>query len=142
MSSDEPGSTSTTDAALDQVETVRRQLDELTQMLQSDAYCVEVGRRVDVLNLSCGGNGEYPFAVLCRAVSPWCSGGASTGRPQGKHPPPQHLRMRLGRKATSHHDIDRLGVANAADESVHPRVGTSPPACAGQSLRPSSPHSH
>lgn len=27
--------------------------------------------------------------------------------------------MELGRKATSHHDIDRLGVASTADESVY-----------------------
>lgn len=51
----------------------------------------------------------------------------------------QHLRMRLGRKATSHHDIDRLGVASTADESVYRPVATSPPACAGQSLRSSLP---
>jgi len=59
----------------------------------------------------------------------------------GKHLPPQHLRMQLGRKATSHHDIDRLGVAGTADESVYRPVATSPPACAGQSLRSSLPHS-
>jgi prevent-host-death family protein len=47
----------------------------------------------------------------------------------GKHLPPQHLRMQLGRKATSHHDIDRLGVASTADESVYRPVATSPPAC-------------
>lgn len=35
-----------------------------------------------------------------------------------KHLPPQHVRMRLGRKATSHHDIDRPDVASTADESV------------------------
>ena len=37
----------------------------------------------------------------------------------GKHLPPQHLRMQLGRKATSHHDIDRLGITSTADESVY-----------------------
>jgi prevent-host-death family protein len=47
----------------------------------------------------------------------------------GKHLPPQHLRMQPGRKATSHHDIDRLGVASTADESVYRPVATSPPAC-------------
>ena len=59
----------------------------------------------------------------------------------GKHLPPQHLRMQLGRKATSHHDIDRLGVASTADESVYRSVAISPPACAGQSLRSSLPRS-
>jgi prevent-host-death family protein len=59
----------------------------------------------------------------------------------GKHLPPQHLRMQLGRKATSHHDIDRLGVASTADESVYRPVATSPPARAGQSLRSSLPRS-
>lgn len=34
-----------------------------------------------------------------------------------KHTALQHLRMQLGRKAISHHDIDRLGVANTADLS-------------------------
>ena len=43
---------------------------------------ISIGHRVDVLNLSYGGNGEYPIAVLCRGVSPWCSCGASTGRSQ------------------------------------------------------------
>ena len=43
---------------------------------------ISIRHRVDVLNLSYGGNGEYPIAVLCRGVSPWCSCGASTGRPQ------------------------------------------------------------
>jgi len=60
----------------------------------------------------------------CAEVPPW----------DGRHLPPQHLRMQLGRKATSQHDIDRLGVANAADESVYRPVATSPSACAGQSL--------
>lgn len=40
--------------------------------------------------------------------------------------------MQPGRKATSHHDIDRLGVASTADESVYRPVATSPPACTGQ----------
>lgn len=39
-------------AALDQVETVRRQLDELTRMLQSDAYCVEVMKQIQRLQCS------------------------------------------------------------------------------------------
>lgn len=29
--------------------------------------------------------------------------------------------MQLGRKVTSHHDIDRFGVASTADESVYRR---------------------
>jgi hypothetical protein len=36
----------------------------------------------------------------------------------GKHSPPQHLRMQLGQKATSRHDIDHLGVTSTADESA------------------------
>jgi hypothetical protein len=36
--------------------------------------------------------------------------------------------MQLGREATSHHDIDRLGVASTADESVYRPVAISPPA--------------
>jgi hypothetical protein len=40
-------------------------------------------------------------------------GGDAAGA--AKHLPPQHLRMQLGQKVTSHHDIDRLGVASTAD---------------------------
>lgn len=40
------------DATLDHVGTVRRQLDELTRMLQSDAYCVEVMKQIQTVQCS------------------------------------------------------------------------------------------
>jgi DNA-binding FrmR family transcriptional regulator/copper chaperone CopZ len=39
-------------AALDHVETVRRQLDELTRMVKSDAYCVEVMKQIQAVKCS------------------------------------------------------------------------------------------
>jgi DNA-binding FrmR family transcriptional regulator/copper chaperone CopZ len=39
-------------AALDHVEIVRRQLDEVTRMLESDAYCVEVMKQIQTVQCS------------------------------------------------------------------------------------------
>jgi hypothetical protein len=85
------------------------------------------GHRVDVLNCPTTGTADHERKLR---RSP-------TG--DGKHLPPQHLRMPLGGKATSRHDINRLGVAGTGDESVYRPVATSRTACTGQCLKSSLP---
>ena len=47
-----PESTATESTALDHVETVRGQLDEVTRLLESDAHCVEVMKQIQAVQCS------------------------------------------------------------------------------------------